>query len=268
MDKAVDEEVRNSLGKARRSRVSGIERTVQILDALTDRGGPTSAYDIAKSIRAPMSTIYSIVEELIQRDLLTKVEGGLIWLGPRLLRYGLAYEAKLDLLVEAKREMTRLCDSIGETVQICSRDEGMMVVAAMADGDSHFRVSSGVGTRVPVNWTASGRLLLGHLPTEERLAAFKLYSRPSPTGLATVDPHQLSEEAGEDFRNRLAVQLGASEFSVACIASPIRDGNGTCAATISIVLPEEKARRRLEFYSEQVKGSAAAIENALGSGRS
>lgn len=265
MDKAVEDQIiREDAAKPSRSRVSGIERSIQILDALTEKGAPASAYDIAKSVRAPMSTVYSIVEELASRDMLSKVEGGLIWLGPRLLRYGLAYEAKVDLLVEAKREMARLCGMVGETVQICSRDEGMMVVTAMADGDSHFRISSDVGTRVPVNWTASGRLLLGHLPLEERRAAFERYSRPSPTGRAETDPIRLAEQAGEDFRNRLAVQLGASEFSVACIASPIRDAAGACAATISIVLAEEKARRRLDYYANLVRASAAAVENALG----
>lgn len=265
MDKPVEDKIALSASeRPRRSRVSGIERSVQILDALVQKGAPASAYDIAKSVGAPMSTIYSIVDELASRDILSRVEDGMIWLGPRLMRYGLAYQAKVDLLVEAKREMARLSKAIGETVQICSRDEEMMVVTAMAEGDSHFRVSSDVGTRVPVNWTASGRLLLGHLPPDESHAAFVRYARPSPTGRAETDPARLAKQAGEDFRNRLAVQLGASEFAVACIASPIRDGAGACAATISIVLAEEKARQRLDFYADKVRDAAAAIENALG----
>ena len=41
-----------------RNRISGIERSLQILDVLTDFGRPASAYDIAKTIGAPISTIY------------------------------------------------------------------------------------------------------------------------------------------------------------------------------------------------------------------
>ena len=248
----------------RRRRVSGIERTVQILDMLTDRGSPASAYDIAKSIGAPISTVYSIVEELSIRGMLSRTIDNSVWLGPRLFRYGLAYESRMDLLTEAKHEMTRLSLSIGETVQICCRDEGMMVVVAMADGQGHFRISSDVGTRVPLNWTASGRLLLGHLPKHECREAFASASQSSPTGMAETDPEILATQAGADFRERLAVQLGASEFSVACIASPIRDRGGQCAATISIVLPELKAKNNLSRYSEAVRNSAGAIEQALG----
>ncbi len=251
-------------GTGRRGRVSGIERTVQILDMLSDRGAPASAYDIAKSIGAPISTVYSIVEELSIRGMLSRTNDNMVWLGPRLFRYGLAYEGKMDLLTAAKHEMTRLSLSIGEAVQICCRDEGMMVVVAMADGRGHFRISSEVGTRVPLNWTASGRLLLGHLPEHECREAFAGASQPSPTGIAETDPEILATQAGADYRERLAIQLGASEFSVACIASPIRDAGGQCAATISIVLPELKAKKNLSRYSEAVRNAAGVIEQALG----
>lgn len=250
--------------KARRGRTSGIDRSLQILDLLSSRGKPASAYDIAKSIGAPLSTVYALVDELAERGMLSRPQDKLVWLGPRVMRYGLAYESRLDMLAEAKREMGRLSRLLGETVQICYRDDDLMVVAAMTDGEGHFRISSDVGTRVPLNWTASGRLLVGHLPDAERHAVFRAIARPSPTGLADTDPGKLAEQAGRDFRNRLAVQLGASDFAVACIAAPIRNAAGECAMTISIVLAEQKARANLDRYGNAVRSSADAIERALG----
>ncbi len=254
-----------SIKKAKpKQRVSGIERSVQIMDLLSNSGKPTNAYEIAKSISAPISTVYSIVEELCARNLLIRNDDNTLWLGPRLLRYGLAYESNMDLLAEAKREMSRLSRNTNETVQICVRDEGFMVVAAMAHGDGHFRIASDIGTRVPVNWTASGRLLLGCLPEKDRIEAFRSYAQKSPTGLAETDPTTLSRQAGEDFQKKLAVQLGASEYAVACIASPICDKAGNCLATISIVLAENKAKDNIEYFSNAVKASARAIEQSLG----
>lgn len=247
-----------------RQRVSGIERSVQIMDLLCSLGRPTNAYEIAKSIGAPISTVYSIVEELSTRSLLTRNEDNTLWLGPRLLRYGLAYESNMDLLTEAKLEMARLSRDINETVQVCYRDEGFMVVVAMAHGEGHFRIASDIGTRVPVNWTASGRLLLGYLPEQERIEAFRTYSKKSPTGVAETNPKKLALQAGEDFQNKLAVQLGASEYAVACIASPICDKTDTCLATISIVLAENKAKSDLDYFSNAVKSAARSIEQALG----
>lgn len=248
----------------KRKRTSGIDRTLQILDILAERQEAMSAYDLAKSTGAPVSTIYRIVDELIERDMLSRADGGHVWLGPRLMRYGLLYRARMDMFAEAKREMTRLSQATGETVQICARDDGMMVVIGMAEGEGHFRVASNVGTRVPLNWTASGRLLLGHLPDDERRAAFVACSKPSHTGTAETDPDKLAEQSREDFLNRLSIQMSSSEFAVACIAAPIRDHSGTCTATISVVLSERQARARGAELGHAVQQSALAVERALG----
>jgi DNA-binding IclR family transcriptional regulator len=247
-----------------RSRSSGVDRTLQILYMLSTRCAPSSAYEIAKTIGAPISTVYALVDDLVARGMLSRPDDKLVWLGPRLLRYGLAYESRMDLLTEAKHEMNRLAARLGETIQICYRDEGFMVVAAMADGGGHFRVSSDVGARVPLNWTASGRLLVGHLSDAERVAIFREIAQPSHTGLADTDPERLAAQAAADFRARLAVQLGASEFAVACIAAPIRDSVGSCAQTNSVVLAEPKARAHLERYGQAVRDAAASVEHALG----
>jgi len=247
-----------------RKRTSGIDRALQVIDTLTDRQTPMSAYDIAKSTGAPLSTVYRLVDELIERDMLSREEDGQVWLGPRLMRYGLTYRAKLDVFAAAKREMQRLSKQTGEAVQICARDAGSMVVIAMAESEGHLRVTSDVGSRVPLNWTASGRLLLGHLGDEERISTFAEHAKPSPTGLAETDPKRLAEHSRKDYVNRLAIQISNAEYSVACIAAPIRDVHGACIATISIVLSEGKAHEREDALAEAVQNAALSIERAIG----
>lgn len=247
-----------------RKRVGAIDRALQVLDVLTERQQPMTTYDLARSIGAPVSTIYKIVDELAERAMLTRSGGNTVWLGPRLMRYGLTYRSRMDVFVEAKREMEILAERLGETIQICARDDDMMAVIGMSRGEDHFNVASDVGTRVPLNWTASGRLLLGHLDEPERVRIFSQTARPSTTGRAEVDPVKLSEQSGREFRERLAVQMSASEFAVACIAAPICDEAGACVATISIVLPETRARAETERLADEVQRSARNIEVALG----
>ncbi len=243
-----------------RKRVGAIDRALQILDALTARAEPMSAYELARAVGAPASTVYKIAEELVGRAMLVRDGDGALWLGPRLMRYGLTYRARMDAFADARREMERLCAEVGETVQICVRDEDMMSVIGMARGKGHFNVASEVGTRVPLNWTASGRLLFGHLPAGERRGIFARTARPSDTGLAETDADRLARVSGDEFRARVAVQMGASEYAVACIASPIRDERGACVATISIVLPESRARAELPRFIQAVTGAAGNLD--------
>ncbi|WP_132552988.1 IclR family transcriptional regulator [Rhizobium azibense] len=249
---------------ARRSRVSGIDRALQVIDHLYETGSPTGVYAIAKAVKAPLSTVYVIVDDLVEKNMLTRNGDGTIWLGSRLYHYGLAYARSLDFMSVATREMHDLCRQAGETVQVCGRDGDYMLVLAMADGPSHFQVASRVGTRVPLNWTASGRLLVGHLPEEERIELFKRCAKSSPTGRAEIDPGVLSASAGAAFQSRLSIQAGESDYAVACIASPICDREGQCVATISIVLPEQKAFSDENHYTAQVRTSAERIEKIMG----
>ncbi len=190
-----------------RSRVSGIERAVQICDHLLAAGRPLTAYDVSKALGAPMSTIYGVVDSLLRQDLLSRDGDGLLWFGPRLYHYGLAYGRSLNLLETASQEMRELSRLLGETVQVCGRDDGHMVVLAMAEPAGHFRVSSKIGTRVPLNWTASGRLLIGHLPWAERVELMRRAAQPSPTGMAETDPDTLCRIAEAALTEKLAIQL-------------------------------------------------------------
>ncbi len=248
----------------RRSRMSGIDRALQVIDYLYETGAPAGPYAIAKAIKAPLSTVYVTIDDLVEKNMLARNADGAIWLGARLYHYGLAYARSLDFMSVATHEMHDLCREANEAVQLCGRDGDHMLVLAMADGPSPFQVASRVGTRVPLNWTASGRLLVGHLPANERIELFKRCARTSPTGRAEIDATSLSEAAAKAFDERLSIQIAESDYAVACIASPICDRDGQCVATISIVLPEQKVLSDESRYTSQVRASAAKIEKLMG----
>lgn len=249
---------------SRRSRTSGIDRALQILDYLQRYERPATAYEIARDIGAPLSTIYVIVDDLVEKEMLDRQDGGLLWLGPRLYHYGLTYARSLDLLTVATQVMHELAESSRETIQVCGRDGDHMVVLAMEEGKDHFQVTSRVGTRSPLNWTASGRLLVGHLPDDERRALFARSARPSPTGRAETDEEALSQSAASALAAGLSIQAGESDFSVACIAAPVCDSHGACRATISIVVPDAKLKQKDPDLVALVKESARRIESRLG----
>ena len=250
----------------RRTRVSGIDRALQVLDFLKAEAKPIGPYAVGRGLEMPLSTTYAIIDDLVEKNLLTRRPDGTVWLGQRLYHYGLAYGKALDFLDVTTHEMQELCRLAGETSQVCGRDGDHMVVLAMAEGPGHFRVSSRVGTRVPLNWTASGRLLVGHLPESERVALFRRAARVSPTGRAETDPVTLARNAEIALAQRLSVQLSESDFAVACIASPIRDRSGDCVATISLVVPEQKAIQRADDFAALVRGASEKIEAMLGWG--
>lgn len=245
-------------------RVPALQRASQILDHLVVIGKPATAYEIGQAIGAPLSTVYGTIDDLVAQGFVDRAADGSVWLGPKLYHYGLAYARRLDLLSAATEEMNALARASSETVQICGRDGDAMVVLAMAEGPDHFGVASRVGTRTPLNWSASGRLLVGHLPEPERRKVLERATRPSPTGKAETDINNLVTSARTALENRLSIQAGESDYSVACIASPICDAEGACRATISIVVPDHKVDQPDPDLKALVRESARRIEGRLG----
>lgn len=248
----------------KRSRVSGIDRAFQVLDFLMERGESATAYDIAKALGAPTSTIYEIIDTLCSKNILQRRgERGQVFLGSKLHFYGLGYVRDTNRDGVFQRVMEDLARITGETVQICGRDDDRMVVLMMEEGAGHFRVSSRVGTRVPWNWTASGRLLVAGLPAAQR-ADLCARAVPSPTGRAETDPQRLAEACRAASDEGLSVQVSESDYAVACIAAPIRTADGECVATISLVVPDSRAADPALDFTGKIRLAARQIEEALG----
>ncbi|MFD2265224.1 IclR family transcriptional regulator [Lacibacterium aquatile] len=250
--------------EAKRSRVSGIDRAFQVLDFLTEKGEASTAYDIAKAVGAPTSTIYEIIDTLCAKGILQRRgDRGQVFLGAKLHFYGLGYVKDTNQAAVFQRAMEDLARDTGETVQICGRDDDKMVVLMMEEGSGHFHVSSRVGSRVPWNWTASGRLLVAGLPDAQR-ADLCARAVPSPTGRAEIDPAKLADSCKSAWEQGLSVQVSESDYAVACIAAPIRNDQGECVATISLVVPDSRASDPAHDFTNKARVAAKQIEVALG----
>ena len=78
--------------KPARERQNGIDRAIEILDALLRLHAPTKIGDLAKQIGAPRSTLYSITNRLIEAGILEAVgEEGSVYFGQSAHLYGRAY---------------------------------------------------------------------------------------------------------------------------------------------------------------------------------
>ncbi len=257
-------ETSSDTAKTKRTRTSALDRILQVLDFLQSNDAPATAYEIARAVGAPLSTVYTLAEDLIEKSILERFDNGTVWFGHKLYHYGLTYSRHLDLLTVANQEMANLAIASGETVQICGRDGDYMVVLGMVDGPDHFQVASQIGSRTPLNWSASGRLLVGHLPEAERRQVFLRATRPSPTGRAETDIDVLTATSRQALEANLSIQAGESAYSIACIASPILDTMGVCRATISIVVPDNKVGQTEPDLKHLVRQSAFTIAQKLG----
>lgn len=252
----------------KRKRTNGIERAFQILDCLVELGEPATAYTIAKTKKAPLSTVYNLIESLERLDVLRRHnDEGEYFLGSKLFSLGLAYANSTHEDEVLRRYSRELAQTTGYDAILCIRDGEQLLVSFKADGAERLRVSTKVGARLPLTWTASGLLLLGHLSPEER-NEFWLAAPPSPGGQAATDPATLEEKCRAFWDAGYGIQAAESEFDVAYVAAPVISPPGECRVTMCLVVPGKLAAEKGEELAATVKAAARAVESEMGWTRS
>jgi len=240
-------------------RARGLDRAFDILDHLKVTGTPMRPNEIAAGIGSPKSTVYELVALLLERGILQQVgSDGHVYLGRQLYFLGQAHLRHFDFTREAETALGEIVEQTRETAQMCVLNGRKYTVALMKEGARHFRISSDIGEDAPIPWTASGRLLLGHLSDAQILEL--------------IDPQDFILPGGERLpaqafiaQVRAATAQGFFSFdSIAdtfthCFAAPVRDSQGACVATLCIVAPREDARAHYQAYRRVLIDSAQRL---------
>lgn len=218
---------------SKRSR--GIDRAMDVLEYLRARRHPASIGDIAQALAAPRSSLYEIINRLVGQELLERQTDGNIYFGRAMHFYGACYLERNSLMQEARGEVSRLATIWGETVQFSVLDGNKYTVALMDTGTRTFRISSEVGTHIPLPWTASGRLLLGHMSDHE-VRQFVPKQDYQLTDGRTIDMEQFLKEVRISTAQGFCITEGLVDNFTTCMAVPVCTPTNRVAATICFVV--------------------------------
>lgn len=218
-----------------------VRRVLQIFEFMLDRGEPASMAMLIETLSIPKSTAYELVRTLTRSGYLEPSgrDGGL-FLGRKLFQLGMAYRNQVDLLRDGSQIVEELRDQTGETVQFSVLVEDHMHVLMKEEGVRPIRIISHIGSRVPVNWAASGRLLVSDLADRELRKLLRSTIRQSPSGRACMDVDRFIAEVRASRGDGYAAELNEANEHAGCVAAPVIDAHGRCVAAISVVAPEQR----------------------------
>jgi DNA-binding IclR family transcriptional regulator len=241
-----------------------VRRALEIFEFLLQLGGATTIAEIVSALQIPKSTAYELVRTLSDSGYLEPSRRGGIFLGRKLFELGMAYRAQVDLLRDGSQIVEDLRDTCGETVQLSVLENDMMLVLLKEEGSHPIRIISRVGSRVPVNWAASGRLLVSDMDDAALTSLLEKSVRQSPTGRALTDIPKFIQQVRKFRKQGYATELNETNEHAGCVAAPVIDGTGKCVASISIVVPEHRLKQNRDTLTEQARAAAANLSKRLG----
>jgi IclR family transcriptional regulator, KDG regulon repressor len=240
-------------------------RVLAIFELLLQRGEPVTVAEVVKALRIPKSTAYELVRTLSTAGYLERNGAATYFLGRKLFELGMAYRSQMDLLKEGGKVVEELRDETGETVQLSVLENNVMLVLVKEESSKPIRIISRVGSRVPINWAAAGRLLVSDLPPPELKILLQRIVKPSPTGRAPTDPDELVRQIKRFRTQGWGFELNEANEHAGCVAAPVIDISGKCVAAISIVAPEQRLQRQhREVLIDAVRRGADKLSRRLG----
>lgn len=247
----------------------GVRRALDILELMLQRGEAATVAEIVEALAIPKSTAYELVRTLCEAGYLEHMgKKGSLFLGRKLFELGMAYRSQIDLLEEGSQVIEALRDSTGETVQLSVLENDMMLVLGKEEGSRPIRIISRIGSRVPVNWAAAGRLLVSDLSDARLSELLRRTVRQSPSGRAILDVERLIQQIRRFRRQGYAMEINEANDHAGCVAAPVIDASGRCVAAISVVAPEQRlGKSNRQKLIAAVCAAAERLSGRLGAPR-
>ncbi len=244
---------------------AGVERVAAVLDIVAAHGW-ISAAGLATEMGVDRSTGWRLARSLegvgwLHHDPMTHRYR----LGLPLFELGTRVLDTIDVRDEARRVMTELVASTGESVDLAIRDGDSVVFIDKIDGTHEVRAFTRSGQRARLHATAAGKVFLAHLPPAE-LRAYLARPLPPYTPATITEPARLAEVVETTRRQGWAENRGELHVEAGALAVPVLDGSGACVAALGLNIPLSRLDAdRVRVLVEELEAATVRLTPALGS---
>mgnify|MGYP001430161161 CR=1 FL=1 len=241
------------------------ERVLRTLRTLALHRQPMSLADLATAVGVPKTSLFALLKALQQADYVT-FEREHYALGREAFRLAGAIVSGQSLAGIARPVLEELGRATRETIILCtlSEDRQHVVYADVVEAESFLRFTVGVGSKRPLNASASGHAVLSAMTAEERDAYFAAgrFERFTPRTVATRSA--LRAAIATARREGCAMTVDGSVDGAVGIAAPVFDREGTVLGALVIAAPTSRIADRVDATKRLVKEGAHAISRLLG----
>jgi DNA-binding IclR family transcriptional regulator len=238
---------------------------MQILLELAGTAAAVSLADLSVRLSLPKSSLFRLMKTLESGDYVIAVPGG-YKLGSAAMKLASAIIRRREFPNCAVPVMQTISDACGETIILGTpADNGQEVVyAEVIDATNPLRFTSKAGSRNPLYGSASGQILLAHMPSDTLstyLKSVKL-EKHAPGTIQTVGA--LLAKLDEIRAAGVSASLEGLVEGVYSVAAPVIDTSGKIIAGLSISAPSSRAMRSKSKLKNLALQGGEEISRILG----
>ena len=219
---------------------------------------------IAKTLKMAKSTthgITSVLEELgaIVRDPMTRRYE----LGLTLFELGHRAYSQIDLREIARPVMEQLLERIQETVFLGMPHGEHMTIVDTVECRHDFKITSQIGTNIPLLAAATGKALLAGMEDRKVLEIIKSKGLPKYTEKSITDPALFLEEVKQVRLKGYATDYGEYISGVRAVAAPVNGESNRVAVIWVVGFKSSLDDNKIEALAGLILEAVAAIGDRI-----
>jgi len=206
-----------------------------ILEEIARNQSRLGISDLARRLDISKSTVYGIIQALIEIGALRQDAQKKLALGPTLIQLGNQALAEIDIRSVARPYLEKLSREFKETVFMGTFDEHGITIIEKADSPQELKITAPVGARIPIFAGAAGKVFLAGLKEEVLNKILSERSLPRYTENSLTDPRSYRKELEKVRREGYATDFGEYIRDVNAISVPLLDPWGWPMAALWMV---------------------------------
>jgi DNA-binding IclR family transcriptional regulator len=246
--------------------VQSVDRTLTILEVLSDYSDGLGITDISERVNLHKSTVYRLLSTLSYKGYVVQDEETSKYkITFKLFELGSKKVDKLDLLNCSKSYTKALMESVNEVVHLVIREDTEIVYIDKVEANNTISMASRVGKRNPMYCTATGKGMLAFMPEEEVLKVWNSSKIIKLTKNTNTDFILFKKELQAIKKNGYAIDDEENEMGVRCVGAPIFNINGKVAGAISVSGPMHRVTEdKIDFISNELIKCSNLISKEMG----
>lgn len=246
--------------------VQSVERTLDILELLSENIDGMGLTEISNRIDLHKSTVHRLLGTLIYKDFVKQdTETNKYKITIKLYELGVKKIASADILEVSKPYTKELMKKLNEVVHLVIQDNNDIIYIDKVEADNTIRMASTIGRRRPLYCTSVGKAMMAHMSDEEVKEIWENSKIEKLTEKTITDFNDFLTELEKIREYGYAVDDEENEVGVRCIGAPIFNNTGKVQGAISISGPAIRVtKERVEAIAEEVKKYAVLISKELG----
>jgi IclR family KDG regulon transcriptional repressor len=247
-------------------RVKSASRVIQILELLASNKYGMQHKRIVEELEIPKGSLTKLLANLLDTGYLSLDSGSKTYkLGPRVLALANSYLSGLDIVQIAQPILRNLAEKTGESVSLAVPDGNSALVVHRQYGSQPMSFRLGMGARIPMYATASGKAILAFLPKEKVEDYLSSEELKALTNWTITDPSSLLHEL-ERVRNQGFAYSRQEQFEgLAAIAAPVFRSEGYVAGSVTVMYLNVRSETiHFHVLETALKEAANELSECLG----